>query len=151
MLRFPPLPKLYTKEKIRQIGHGNIMPEAQKPLSTYQPPPFQPPPHQLPPRRPPPQTKSVLIGKALETRQEVALEIVERRSGLYILGKPGMGKSALMVNMAIKIYTHGHKIFFLDPHGDAISEFVKRFYANGKFLRIYSTRKIKNMLLELIF
>ena len=42
---------------------------------------------------------------------------IERRSGLYILGKPGMGKSALMVNMAGEDLYHGNKIFFLRPHG----------------------------------
>ena len=44
-----------------------------------------------------------------------------------------MGKSVLMVNMAIEDLYHGHKIFFLDPHGDAISDLLKRFYANRKF------------------
>jgi hypothetical protein len=67
---------------------------------------------------------SVLIGR--HTGQSVSIGDVERRSGFYILGKPGMGKSALMVNMICQDYENGQRIFFLDPHGDAISEIIKR-------------------------
>jgi hypothetical protein len=41
----------------------------------------------------------VVIGKDTETGQEVRIGDIERRSGLYVLGKPGMGKSALLVNI----------------------------------------------------
>lgn len=99
----------------------DVYPKAQEPLSTYQPPPSQPPPHQ-----PPPPTQSVLIGQALETGQEVRLGDIERRSGLYILGKPGMGKSALMVNIARQDLENLNPIIFIDPHEDAISALLKR-------------------------
>jgi replicative DNA helicase len=42
---------------------------------------------------------SVILGTDVETGDAVRIGDVERRSGLYILGRPGMGKSALMVNM----------------------------------------------------
>ena len=69
---------------------------------------------------------SIILGKDVETGQEVRLGDIERRSGLYILGKMGMGKSSLIVNMMLQDEKNGHKIFFLDPHGDAISDFIKR-------------------------
>ena len=66
---------------------GISRPEAKKLLSTYQPPPSKPPPEP-----PPSQTQSVLIGKDLETGQEVRLGDIERRSGLYILRQAGDGQ-----------------------------------------------------------
>jgi hypothetical protein len=76
----------------------------------------------------------VHLGKDIVSDQVLGLGDIERRSGLYILGKPGMGKSALMVNMAIEDLFHGHKVFFLDPHGDAISDLAKRLYRTRKFI-----------------
>jgi hypothetical protein len=69
---------------------------------------------------------SVIIGKDIQTGQEVRLGDIERRSGLYILGKPGMGKSALMVNMINQDIQNGHGVFFLDPHGQAIDDLLNR-------------------------
>jgi hypothetical protein len=69
---------------------------------------------------------SVRLGRDSETGQEVRIGDIERRSGLYVLGKPGMGKSALMVNMMREDAEHGHGLFFLDPHGDAITDLARR-------------------------
>jgi DNA replication protein DnaC len=66
------------------------------------------------------------LGHDIETRQEVRLGDIERRSGTYILGKPGMGKSGLMVNLTLQDIHNGHSVFFLDPHADAINDLVKR-------------------------
>ena len=44
-----------------------------------------------------------------------------RRSGLYILRKPGMGKSTLIVNLINQDLSREYNsVFFLDPHGEAI-------------------------------
>jgi hypothetical protein len=69
---------------------------------------------------------SVVLGTDVETGQVVSIGDVERRSGLYLLGRPGMGKSALAVNIALKDIAHGHGLFFLDPHGDAILDLLRR-------------------------
>jgi hypothetical protein len=69
---------------------------------------------------------AVRLGRDSETGQEVRIGDIERRSGFYILGKPGMGKSALMVNMMREDAEHGHGLFFLDPHGDAITDLARR-------------------------
>src|ERR671914_1680013 len=68
----------------------------------------------------------VTIGADTETNQPISIGDIERRSGLYILGKPGMGKTAMMVNMALKDMENGHGVFFLDPHGDAVNEILSR-------------------------
>jgi hypothetical protein len=70
---------------------------------------------------------SVVLGRDTQTGEQVEIGDIERRSGFYILGKPGMGKSALMVNMARQDIEHKHSVFFLDPHGDAISDLLKKF------------------------
>src|SRR5579864_9085761 len=58
--------------------------------------------------------------------EEVTIGDVERRSGLYVLGKPGMGKTNLIINMILQDIAHGHGLCFIDPHGDAIEEVLKR-------------------------
>lgn len=49
-----------------------------------------------------------------------------RRSGLYILGGPGMGKTQLIINLILSDIRSGHGVFFLDPHGDAIDQVLDR-------------------------
>ena len=76
---------------------------------------------------------SVDIGEEVRSRNIVSIGDIERRSGTYILGKPGMGKSVLLTNMAISDIYNGNTVFFLDPHGDAIADLTKRFYSKGKY------------------
>ena len=66
------------------------------------------------------------LGTEIETDELISIGDVERRSGLYILGKPGMGKTTLMVNLILQDIKHGHGLCFLDPHGDAIEEVLQR-------------------------
>ena len=68
---------------------------------------------------------SVVLGRD-EGGEIVTLGDIERRSGLYILGKPGMGKSALMVNIMLQDIQQRHGLFFLDPHGEAIEDLLRR-------------------------
>jgi hypothetical protein len=62
----------------------------------------------------------VLLGTDTLTSQEIYIDDTARRSGVYVLGKSGFGKSVLLSSMAIQDATNGHGLFFLDPHGDAI-------------------------------
>ena len=66
----------------------------------------------------------VIIGNDLTSNQPVTIGDIERRSGLYVLGISGMGKSTLLVNLMVHDIQNGHGLFFLDPHGDAISDVV---------------------------
>ena len=67
----------------------------------------------------------VTLGIDVETEQEVRLGDIERRSGLYLLGRPGMGKSALAVRTVLQDIANGYGVFFLDPHGDAIIDLLR--------------------------
>jgi hypothetical protein len=67
-----------------------------------------------------------VIGHDIKTGKKITIGDIERRSALYFLGKPGMGKSALMVNLMIQDIEHGHGVFFLDPHTDAIDDLLHR-------------------------
>jgi len=68
----------------------------------------------------------VMLGTDVETGQAVRIGDIERRSGLYLLGRMGMGKSALAINTALPDIANGHGLFFLDPHRDAIDNLLRR-------------------------
>jgi ABC-type cobalamin/Fe3+-siderophores transport system ATPase subunit len=69
---------------------------------------------------------AVTLGTDIQTGEEITLGDTERRSGLYVLGKPGMGKSTLLVNMLNMDMLKGNSVFFLDPHGEAIDDLIHR-------------------------
>ena len=62
----------------------------------------------------------VNLGNDVVSGDALRLGEVEHCSGLYILGNPGMGKSALMVNIAKQYIEQGRGIFFLDSIGNFI-------------------------------
>lgn len=55
----------------------------------------------------------VTIGKDAETGRPVTVTDKEREGGLYILGEPRMGKSTLMVSMALQDTENGHGLLFI--------------------------------------
>lgn len=67
-----------------------------------------------------------VLGCDVQTGQSVSIGDIERRSGLYVLGKSGMGKSSLLVNILLSDITSGYGVFFIDPHGDAIRDLDQR-------------------------
>jgi hypothetical protein len=83
------------------------------------------------PPKSPPRTATIL-GDEVETNNPVEIGDRERRSGLYVLGKPRMGKSTLFVNMIAQDMEGGRSVFFLDPHGQAITDLFER-YPHVKF------------------
>ena len=58
---------------------------------------------------------SALIGRETETGEDIHISDIARRSGLYVLGKPGMGKSNLLINLMLQDMQNGHGLFFLIP------------------------------------
>ena len=46
------------------------------------------------------------------------IKLDDRRRHMHIIGKTGMGKSSLMLNMAVSDIQNGHGISLIDPHGD---------------------------------
>jgi hypothetical protein len=67
----------------------------------------------------------VIIGRNAETGKLIPIGDIERRSGLYILGVQGTGKTTLIKNIITQDIVNGHGVFFLDPHGDAIEDLQK--------------------------
>jgi type IV secretory pathway TraG/TraD family ATPase VirD4 len=52
-------------------------------------------------------------------RKKFGIKTDDRRRHVYIVGKTGMGKTALLLNMAIQDILAGKGIGFIDPHGEA--------------------------------
>lgn len=75
------------------------------------------------------------IGTEKETGGAIRIGGMERRSGLYILGRSGVGKSWLMVNLILQDIENGHGVLFLDPHGKGIDELIDRLISNSHALQ----------------
>lgn len=52
-------------------------------------------------------------------RRRFGIKTDDRRRHVYIVGKTGMGKTALMTNMAIQDIQEDRGVGFIDPHGEA--------------------------------
>ena len=57
-------------------------------------------------------------------RRKFGIKTDDRRRHVYIIGKTGMGKTALIKNMAIQDIQEGKGIGFVDPHGEAAEELL---------------------------
>ncbi len=57
-------------------------------------------------------------------RKRFGIKTDDRRRHVYVVGKTGMGKTALLQNMAIQDIQKGHGIGFVDPHGEAAEELL---------------------------
>jgi len=63
-------------------------------------------------------------------RRKFGIEIDDRRRHIYIIGKTGMGKTALLENMAIQDIQVGRGVGFIDPHGEAAENLLDFIPAN---------------------
>lgn len=59
-----------------------------------------------------------------QENKKFGIKIDDRRRHVYIIGKTGMGKTALLRNMIIQDIQDGHGVGFVDPHGDAAEELL---------------------------
>jgi CxxC-x17-CxxC domain-containing protein len=57
-------------------------------------------------------------------KKKFGIKLDDRRRHFYIVGKTGMGKSALLRNMAVQDIQEGHGICFVDPHGEIAEELL---------------------------
>ncbi|MDO8264787.1 MAG: type IV secretion system DNA-binding domain-containing protein [Candidatus Parcubacteria bacterium] len=57
-------------------------------------------------------------------RKKFGIKTDDRRRHMYVVGKTGMGKTNMLVNMAIQDITAGHGMAFIDPHGEAAEEIL---------------------------
>ena len=57
-------------------------------------------------------------------RKKFGIKLDDRRRHVYVVGKTGMGKTAMLQNMAIQDIQRGRGIGFVDPHGEAAEEIL---------------------------
>lgn len=57
-------------------------------------------------------------------RKRFGIKNPDRRRHMYIIGKTGMGKTALLKNMAVQDIRRGKGVGFVDPHGEAAEELL---------------------------
>lgn len=53
------------------------------------------------------------------------LKAKDRQRHMYVIGKTGMGKSTMLLNMAIQDIQNGEGMAFIDPHGSAVEELLE--------------------------
>jgi len=51
-------------------------------------------------------------------------EWYKKRYHMYVIGKTGMGKTTLLLNMILNDIRNGEGISFIDPHGDAAEKLL---------------------------
>jgi type IV secretory pathway TraG/TraD family ATPase VirD4 len=64
--------------------------------------------------------------------QLFGIKPADRLHHIYCLGKTGMGKSHLLINMALDDMHKGNGICVLDPHGDTVEALLRRIPENRK-------------------
>ncbi|MBU2566875.1 type IV secretion system DNA-binding domain-containing protein [Patescibacteria group bacterium] len=57
-------------------------------------------------------------------RRRFGIKTDDRRRHIYVLGKTGMGKTALQQNMVMSDIMAGHGVCYVDPHGDMAEELL---------------------------
>ena len=67
-----------------------------------------------------------LFGKTnfINIERKFGIKTDDRRRHVYVIGKTGMGKTAMLLNMAIQDIHNGNGIGFVDPHGEAAEELL---------------------------
>jgi CxxC-x17-CxxC domain-containing protein len=58
------------------------------------------------------------------TRKKFGIKPDDRRRHVYVVGKTGMGKTAMLENMAIQDIQSGKGVGFVDPHGEAAEKLL---------------------------
>ena len=54
-----------------------------------------------------------------DAKKKFGIKLKDRRQHVYVIGKTGMGKTALIKNLAIQDIQSGRGVGFIDPHGEA--------------------------------
>lgn len=53
------------------------------------------------------------------TKRKFGIKLDDRRRHVYVVGKTGMGKTAMLENMVVQDILNGNGVGFVDPHGEA--------------------------------
>jgi hypothetical protein len=62
----------------------------------------------------------IQLGIDLKTKQPVKISYSDRRTGMYVIGRTGSGKSSLLLQLAVQDMQKGFPFCMIDPHGDLI-------------------------------
>jgi CxxC-x17-CxxC domain-containing protein len=57
-------------------------------------------------------------------RRKFGIKTDDRRRHVYVVGKTGMGKTEMIINMAIQDIKAGYGVGFIDPHGEAAEKLL---------------------------
>jgi CxxC-x17-CxxC domain-containing protein len=57
-------------------------------------------------------------------KKKFGIKTDDRRRHVYVVGKTGMGKTAMLENMAVQDIQRGRGVGFVDPHGEAAEELL---------------------------
>lgn len=60
-----------------------------------------------------------------DTEQKFGIKRRDRRQHMYVLGKSGTGKSAMLKNMVIQNIANGEGVAVVDPHGELVEEILE--------------------------
>ena len=74
----------------------------------------------------------------------------DRRRHVYAVGKTGMGKTALLENMAIQDIEQGNGIGFVDPHGEAAEKLLD-FVPSNRINDVCKSYKKMGLFIRTIF
>src|SRR5690348_14353098 len=75
--------------------------------------------------KPPERDKTqILLGKTLDTNQDVSINQWDRRQSMYVIGKTGYGKSVFLSNMAIQDIQMGMGVCVIDPSGGDLLDVI---------------------------
>lgn len=61
-----------------------------------------------------------------QSEQKFGIRRKDRRQHMYVIGKTGTGKTALLKNMALQDIIHGDGLAIVDPHGEFVEEVLDR-------------------------
>lgn len=80
------------------------------------------------PKSKPPIIETTFIGKCNFRGNEKIFGIKrnDRRQHMYVIGKTGVGKSALLKNLALQDIRNGQGIAIIDPHGEFVEEVLSQ-------------------------
>lgn len=67
-----------------------------------------------------------IVGYDAKKGEYISLAQGDRRRGVYVIGKNGTGKTTFLVNLMLQDIEQGMGLCFLDPHGDAINDILRR-------------------------
>ncbi len=70
------------------------------------------------------------MGQYRGVQRKVYIPYEDRRRHVYIIGKTGVGKSQLLLDMSLQDIRDGKGVCVIDPHGDLIDEIVQYIPAN---------------------